>query len=548
MTRADRATRPAGGAGSPDRDGSGRPLRGDATDVLAEAADRLRRSRTRAARWGWRAGAGFSGAALSLVFPEANLWWWAYVGLAPVLVIVAAAPDRREAVWRSWSGGSGFFLALHHWLLPSLGPFAVPAVLAIGATWIPVGLVAWRVLVGVRTGRQAAAALALVPSLWVLAEVARSWHVLGGSWGVLGLSQWQARPVLALAALGGVWALSALLAVTNVAAAIALRPSTPAATRAGVVAVAVGLVAATALWGAQRPDPPPGGVARVAGIQPGLIHDPTERLRANEQLSDQVGPRTVDLMVWGQSSVGFDPEQDHDVRGRLEAVADRLGREVLVNVDARRPDGRISKSAVLVRPGIGLDDVYVKQRLVPFGEYIPLRSVFGFVTRFTDAANEDRVPGTDITTMRAGDVVFGPLISYESTFPDMRRAVARLDVEMIVVQAASTTFQGSWAQPQQASFEAVRAVESGRPAVLAAVSGTSAAFDARGRRLAWVGSDTTGVWTVEVPLAAERTPYVRVGDWVPLLALLIVIAAGARPRWRRLAANRRQRHDRRHHP
>ena len=107
----------------------------------------------------------------------------------------------------------------------------------------------------------------------------------------------------------------------------------------------------------------------------------------------------------------------------------------------------------------------------------------------------------------------------------MRRRHARAGVDLTLVQAAATTFQGTWALPQQASLEAVRAVESGRPAVLVAVSGTSAAFDARGRRLAWVDEHETGAWTVAVPLSQEETLFVRWGDWVPAACFLVVAAA-----------------------
>jgi apolipoprotein N-acyltransferase len=58
-------------------------------------------------------------------------------------------------------------------------------------------------------------------------------------------------------------------------------------------------------------------------------------------------------------------------------------------------------------------------------------------------------------------------------------------------------------------------VEAGRPVVQAALSGTSAAFDARGRRLAWRSTGWRGAEVVEVPLSGERTPYVRAGDWLP---------------------------------
>lgn len=466
-----------------------------------------------------------AGAVPTLAFPEANQWWLGFVGLVPVILLVAGAAGTGDAAWRTWLAGAGFFAALHHWLLPSVGLFMVPAALLLAATWLPFGLAVWWTMGGARA--RPLAALAVVPSVWVLLEVARSWDVLGGSWGILGASQWQVRPVLAAAAVGGVWALSAVLLVANVGVALAVRPGTLRRSRVVGLGGAGALVALTVVWGLARPEPPVEGRVAVAGVQPGHIVGPADRLRANEELTADLDAAAVDLVVWGQSSVGFDPTTDEEVRERLEAVADEVGVPVLVNVDARRPDGRISKRSRLVRPGTGLDDTYTKQRLVPFGEYVPLRSLLGWIADVSEAAEEDRVPGSGVMVMRVGDFVFGPVISYESTFPDLRRAVARLDPEATIVQGASTTFQGTWAQPQQASYEAVRAVESGRPAMLVAVSGTSAAFDARGRRLAWVPSDETGAFVVDLPLSQEATPYVRFGDWLPALALVVVVAAGA---------------------
>lgn len=472
----------------------------------------------------------------ALAFPEAGLWWLGFLGLVPVLLVVTGAVDTRDAAWRTWMAGTGYAAALHHWLLPELGLFIVAAALFAGAAWLLPGIAAWWLLREPPGGARAAAVLVVVPSVWVLMEVWRSWDVLGGSWGLLGASQWQVRPVLAVAALGGVWALSGLLVVCNVAVTIALRPAVAVPVRAGALAAAGLLVAAGLGWGAARPPPPVDRVVTLAGVQPGLIHDRGERLDAHVELSRMLDTARLELVVWGQSSVGFDPSTRPDVRRRLEAVAAELETPVLVNVDARRPDGRISKTSVLVRPGVGLDDTYVKQRLVPFGEYVPLRPLFGWVSRFTPAAAEDRVPGTGLTLMRVGDLVIGPLISYESTFPDMRRTLALRGAEMTVVQAASTTFQGRWAQPQQASYEALRAVATGRPALLVALSGTSAGFDARGRPLLWAPADERGAFRVDVPLSQEVTPYVRFGAWVPALAAVAVVAAGLVSLWRRRSA------------
>src|ERR687892_2455611 len=83
----------------------------------------------------------------------------------------------------------------------------------------------------------------------------------------------------------------------------------------------------------------------------------------------------------------------------------------------------------------------------PSASTSPLRSFLGWVERFTEAAEEDRVPGTGLTTLRLGSATVGPLISYESTFPDMRRRHARAGVDLTLVQAAATTVQGMGVAP-----------------------------------------------------------------------------------------------------
>jgi apolipoprotein N-acyltransferase len=119
---------------------------------------------------------------------------------------------------------------------------------------------------------------------------------------------------------------------------------------------------------------------------------------------------------------------------------------------------------------------------------------------------------------------------------------------VIVYQTSDTTFQASWAPAQHAALSAVRAAETGRPVVQAALTGDSAAFDARGRTLAWAGTSFRGVVIVRLslPPASARTPYDRLGDYVPwtavgiaALAALAGLARGgsARRRSRRTAAD-----------
>jgi apolipoprotein N-acyltransferase len=130
--------------------------------------------------------------------------------------------------------------------------------------------------------------------------------------------------------------------------------------------------------------------------------------------------------------------------------------------------------------------------------------------------------------MDTGAVRIGPLICFESAFPDMSRSEVRDGAQLLVYETNTSTFQGAWAQPQHAALAAVRAAETGRPAVHVGLTGDSAVFDARGRQLAWRGSSFRGGFVVDVPLVVGRTPFDAVGNWFLLGAFAVVVLAVAR--------------------
>jgi apolipoprotein N-acyltransferase len=106
----------------------------------------------------------------------------------------------------------------------------------------------------------------------------------------------------------------------------------------------------------------------------------------------------------------------------------------------------------------------------------------------------------------------------------MARREVGLGAELIVYQTASTTFQGTWAQPQHATVAAVRAVETGRPVVHSALTGTTAAYDAEGGRLVWLDPGQAGSVVVPLTLTTGRTPYVIAGDWVLAVSAGVIMA------------------------
>ncbi|MGH3177060.1 MAG: apolipoprotein N-acyltransferase, partial [Streptosporangiaceae bacterium] len=487
------------------------------------------------------------GALLILTFPAPNLEFLAWFGLVPGLVLIVRSPTVREGGMRAWWLGAGYLIAALYWMTPEIGPAVLLVGAVVGALWIPFGVAAWKLLRPPVTWPRALAALVVVPSCWLLGEWLRSWQALGGPWAVFGVSQWQHPAVLALAAVGGVWLISFALVMVNVAIVLALqslpRVRTGAKPNAGLAvlgaAVAVAGVGAGPLAFALTPASPVTREATIAMVQPGIVNNAVERVNASERLtaelsrSGKLSGVRPDLIVWGESSTAVDLTlpQNRDQLAIMQALARQDGADLLVNQDTKVPGKGQEKVGVLVSPN-GIRGQYIKTRLVPFGEYIPFRQQLGWLTKISRAAASNMIPGTGAHLLypvdRAGrPLPIGVLICFESAFPDMSRVDTDLGAQLIVYQSATSTFQGTWGPDQHASLSAVRAAETGRPAVQAALTGVTAAFDARGRLLAWMGQSSHGVVSVRLglPPTSAKTFYDRAGDYVPWSAVAIVILA-----------------------
>jgi apolipoprotein N-acyltransferase len=157
--------------------------------------------------------------------------------------------------------------------------------------------------------------------------------------------------------------------------------------------------------------------------------------------------------------------------------------------------------------------------------------VLGWATSVGRAAGEDRLRGRAPVVMtlpddgtRAPGPRLGPLVCFESAFPDMSRRLTRDGAQVLVAQSATSSFQESWAPEQHASLAALRAAESGRPMVHATLTGVSAVYAAGGDRVgAPLSTESATAAVYEVPLVSGSTLYVRFGDW-PVYASVVLLA------------------------
>ncbi|HWG25296.1 apolipoprotein N-acyltransferase [Actinospica sp.] len=497
--------------------------------------------------WAPRLGTVLAGAVGFLLFPAPNLGVLAWVAFVPLLLLLRAADSRREAMLRGWLGGFGFVCATLYWLLPNLIYFFPLAAALVAVLWLPWGLLVWAVLrpdsppvvrtaVGRGEGEPVASsqapgpfgwgrgllALAAVPAGWVLIETVRSWKPFGGPWSLLGASQWNHPAELGLASVGGAWLLSFAIMLVNTCIVLIITARVPV--RVGAAVLGALAIVAGPVWFATHPMPAATRDVNVALVQPGVVHDPQARDQEGIAITRALQSRQVGLVVWGESSGDDGLIDDGNDQQQLTQLATSLHAPIVVNANATVPDGDTQKVSYLYSAA-GEQGQYAKTRLVMFGEYIPFRGQLSWLTRMTKAAGTNLVAGDDLTMFRAGGMNLGPLICFESAFPDMARNEANLGAQLLVYQSEDTTFQGSWEPAQHASLAAVRSAETGRPAVQASLAGVSAAFDAQGRELAWLPKEYVGSIVAHVPLQAADTPYDRYGNFVPIVCAGLVALA-----------------------
>jgi apolipoprotein N-acyltransferase len=201
-----------------------------------------------------------------------------------------------------------------------------------------------------------------------------------------------------------------------------------------------------------------------------------------------------------------------------------------------RPNPAMLNSAYLLNPDGTTQARYDKRHLVPFGEYVPLGPLLGFVDKLVDGIG-DFVPGPGPVLMEAAGRPLGVAICFEIIFPELVRESARHGARLIVTITNDAWFGRSGAPRQHFSMAVFRAVEHRVPVVRAANTGISGVIDATGRIGPTTALFVEAALVEPVALSPIRTVYTRAGDIFAvgcgiLAAIFIVIG---RTRGRRQA-------------
>jgi apolipoprotein N-acyltransferase len=472
-----------------------------------------------------------SGVGLVLAFPGVDWSGAAWVSLAPVLVIAVTDRPRLAFTWGLLAGWL-FFLLLLRWLNFTFNVYSdIPWPL----TWLPTAALAG--YCGLYTGLVAAAvswvarrrgpALALLaaPCFWVAAEWARG-HLLGGfPWGNLGYSQHGQLPVIQVAELGGVYAVSfAVLAVNAALAGLATLDRRRALVGIGLAGAMILAVLGFGAW--RLGEPAAAERATVTVMQPSIEQplkwDPRHvegTLATYRALTQAAAAGKPDLIVWPETASPTLLRQDAALLEELRDLAARAQVRLLVgSVDVDARTRAVFNTAFLVT-GEGIAGRYDKIQLVPFGEYVPLSSVIGFVRGWAQFISELE-PGSSAVVFPGPPAPFGVVICYEGIFPGLVRRFVHGGARLVVNMTNDAWFGRTDGPLQHLGMYSLRAVEHRTAIVRAANTGVSAFIAPSGRIVRTLGLYERGLLTDAVPLRQRQTLYTRLGDWLAHLSAL----------------------------
>ena len=494
-----------------------------------------------------------------LAFPPLKAPEFAYAMLVPGVFWAYTRPRFKLFAWTILAAQAVAWTILLGWLhhvtwvgLILLGPFVGAWV----GSWY---FAAWWVLprmIGRPTLTRLTAMVGLAGA-WVVIEWTRTWLLGGFPWLPLSASQWERATILQISAFTGAYGVSFVLVMMNLGfAAYAHRLFREGATGFNkrsqefflalfllLACVSVHMSEAFNRRGFAQP------LGNIALVQPAIPQEVKWDPARATGILDVLQQTTVEaararpapeLIVWPEAVTPLAVRGDDAMKSFVENLSKQVKTPLLLGsiaVENRdRPGEAWRNGAFVVTPGEGLaEGGYAKRKLVPFGEFVPMRSVLGWLEKVVPVGG-DFTPGEFSSplavTLRGQSVVVGPLICYEDIFPDLSQASVRAGAHLLVVLTNNGWFGEGGAASQHAAHAVLRAVETRRPVLRCGNSGWSGWIDEFGQVRTTVTDGRGSIYfrgarsievTRDVRWIDRLTFYTEHGDWFVLVSAALAI-------------------------
>jgi apolipoprotein N-acyltransferase len=491
--------------------------------------------------------AALSGILLVLAFPQFNLEFLSWIALIPWLWSIRKK-SPPQAAFLGFVAGVTFFAGLLYWIYNVLTEYGhLPGWISIFFLLLLISYLAlyfslFSYLLRWINNKTDLSEIFFAPPLWISLEYVRGFLLSGFPWELLGYSQFQTLPIVQIADITGVYGVSFIILLANVALyRLAISISNRSWKTACMEILLPGIIILLAwtygLWrlsDLERKAKPENilGVALIQGnIRQDIKWEPEfqqETLKIYSNLTLQVKGHRPDLIIWPETATPFFFQNSYPFQTRILELTHQMEAPLLFGAPAfQRKGPRVNyfNSAFLISADKKIVGRYDKIHLVPFGEYAPLSGILGF-TRDIIGAIGDFTSGEDAKVFSLPRGSFGVLICYEVIFPNLTRQFVAEDAQFLVNITNDAWFGKSSAPYQHLSMATLRAIENRVPIARAANTGISALIAPSGKIVQSSGLFTREVLFGTINLNRSSSFYTQWGDLFSYLCMSITVLLG----------------------
>lgn len=513
-----------------------------------------------------------SGGLLVLSFPKYEISILAWISLVPLMIDLTVKKISGGAAFKKgYFTGMIYFFGTLYWIHHSVhhygGLSLVPSIMAVlllsAYLSLYTGLFSFLLLkIHSKTFYPL---LIIAPSLWVSLEYIRTYFLTGFPWSSIGYTQYKTLTLIQIADITGIYGISFLVVAINGAFVdiILLKKRTedlpfyPLAPKlAGFLLLIIALIA-TLIYGNWRlKEKIDQRIAKIGIVQGNIPQDKKwdlafqdEVMNIYKHLSEEIIRKdSPDLLVWPETAVPFifrenkalTPSSGNQIPD-IKDINEKLSIDLIefvkemntyllfgsIRMISEAGNDFFTNSAFLLSGDGKVTYIYDKIHLVPFGEYVPLRSILFFIDKITVGVGDYR-PGKEskIALLPAGR--FSTLICYEIIFPGLVRKSLNKEGDFIVNITNDAWFGRSSGPYQHFSMAVFRAIENRKPVVRAANTGISGFIDSKGRILIQTPLFERTAITGEIGINDRITFYTKYGDLFVYFCLVISIMSLSR--------------------
>ena len=481
---------------------------------------------------------------LTLVIPSVGIIQW--ISLIPALIaLFNIAEDRSIKLKRSYGYGllfyMSYYLVVFHWFL-----YMYPLDFA-GISKGAAALVVFVACVGLSLFQALGSALSFVAfvfmyrimaqrikiltpfltaAVWTVFEWSQTIGWWGGPWGRLCLGQSKSELLLRSASVFGSYFVSFVLVAFNACIAYVLftrtykKALTICAACAFLINFALGITVTLAYRESDRKVNFAAVQGNVSSSDKWNSDSLDNTMETYKKYTLEAAENGADAVVWPETALPYDIFENEYLMEYLVSLAKESGVTIFVSAfteeDYTDDDDSLYNSIICVSPdGSFGDDIYSKQRLVPFGEFVPMRDVVMFLIpplAEIGMLDDDLMFGESGVVIESEVGKIGCGICFDSIYEEITRDAVLNGAEIIIISTNDSWFSDSAALDMHNSQSKLRAIETGRYVVRAANTGISSIIDPLGNVKKSLGALTDGYVSDDVYMRDNITPYAYIGN------------------------------------